>query len=46
MKKGNMLRIIVDGSADMPEGWVEAYQFNILPMPIQIGNITYYQERT
>lgn len=38
-----MLRIIVDGSADMPKDWVEAYQFDILPMPIQIGNITYYQ---
>lgn len=38
-----MLRIIVDGSADMPEGWPEKYQFNILPMPIQIGNKTYYQ---
>ncbi|MFN2303394.1 MAG: DegV family protein [Anaerolineales bacterium] len=38
-----MLRIIVDGSADMPEGWAEAFQLNILPMPIQIGNRTYYQ---
>jgi len=38
-----MLKIIVDGSADMPEGWAEEYQFNILPMPIQIGNKTYFQ---
>ena len=38
-----MLRIIVDGSADMPDGWAEAYQLDILPMPIQIGNTTYYQ---
>ncbi|MEA3325995.1 MAG: DegV family protein [Chloroflexota bacterium] len=38
-----MLKIIVDGSADMPEGWPEKYQFNILPMPIQIGERTYYQ---
>ncbi len=38
-----MLRIIVDGSADMPEGWAEAYQFSILPIPIQIGNKTYFQ---
>ena len=43
MKKGDMLKIIVDGSADMPKDWAEAYQLNILPMPIQIGNITYYQ---
>ncbi len=38
-----MLKIIVDGSADMPDGWAEKYQFNILPMPIQIGEKTYYQ---
>lgn len=38
-----MFKIIVDGSADMPEGWVEKYQFDILPMPIQIGGRTYYQ---
>jgi len=38
-----LLRIIVDGSADMPVGWPEKYQFEILPMPIQIGNKTYYQ---
>lgn len=38
-----MLKIIVDGSADMPEGWPERYQFEILPIPIQIGNKTYYQ---
>lgn len=38
-----MLKIIVDGSADMPEGWAELYQFDILPIPIQIGGRTYYQ---
>jgi len=38
-----MIKIIIDGSADMPEGWPEKYQFDILPMPIQIGNKTYYQ---
>ena len=38
-----MLRIIVDGSADMPEGWPEKYQFNIIPIPIQIGDQTFYQ---
>lgn len=38
-----MFRILVDGSADMPEDWAEDYQLNILPMPIQIGNKTYYQ---
>jgi len=38
-----MLRIIVDGSADMPDGWAEEFQFEILPTPIQIGEKTYYQ---
>jgi len=38
-----MLKIIVDGSADMPAGWAEKFQFDILPMPIQIGGKTYYQ---
>jgi len=38
-----MIKIIVDGSADMPVGWAEKFQFDILPMPIQIGGATYYQ---
>ena len=38
-----MLRILVDGAADMPENWESTYQLHILPMPIQIGNKTYYQ---
>jgi DegV family protein with EDD domain len=38
-----MLRIIIDGSADMPEGWAEEYQFDILPIPIHIGDRTYYE---
>lgn len=38
-----MLRIIIDGSADMPEGWAEKYEFEIVPIPIQIGGKTYYQ---
>jgi DegV family protein with EDD domain len=38
-----MIKIIVDGSADMPKGWAEQYEFEIVPIPIQIGNETYYQ---
>ena len=38
-----MIKFIVDGSADMPVGWAEKFQFDILPMPIQIGGATYYQ---
>ena len=43
LKDKIMLKIIVDGSADMPVGWPEKYQFNILPIPIQIGGRTYYE---
>lgn len=38
-----MLKIVVDGSADMPDGWAEKYQLDILPIPIQIGNRTFFQ---
>jgi DegV family protein with EDD domain len=38
-----MLKILIDGSGDMPEGWEEEYQFQIVPIPIQIGDKTYYQ---
>jgi DegV family protein with EDD domain len=38
-----MIKIVVDGSADMPAGWAEKFQFDILPMPIQMGGTTYYQ---
>lgn len=38
-----MLKILIDGSGDMPEGWEEKYQFQIVPIPIQIGDKTYYQ---
>jgi len=38
-----MLKVLIDGSGDMPEGWEEKYQFQIVPIPIQIGDKTYYQ---
>lgn len=38
-----MIKIVIDGSADMPAGWAEKFQFDILPMPIQMGGTTYYQ---
>lgn len=37
-----MLKIIVDGSADMPEGWAQKYQFEILPIPIHMDDKTFY----
>ncbi|NLN70758.1 MAG: DegV family protein [Chloroflexi bacterium] len=38
-----MLKIFIDGSGDMPEGWEEKYQYEIIPIPIQFGEKTYYQ---
>ncbi|MFH1447095.1 MAG: DegV family protein [Chloroflexota bacterium] len=38
-----MLRIAIDASADMPPDWIEKYDLSILPIPIQIGGMTYYQ---
>lgn len=40
-----MLRIVADGSADMPEGWEEQFGISILPLNIQIGEETYLQGR-
>lgn len=40
-----MLKIVADGSADMPEGWQEKYGINILPLNIQLGEETYLQGR-
>jgi DegV family protein with EDD domain len=38
-----MLKIVIDGSGDMPQGWAEKFDFEIVPIPIQIGGKTYYQ---
>ncbi|HSQ26786.1 MAG TPA: DegV family protein [Anaerolineales bacterium] len=38
-----MLRIVTDGSADMPEGWQREYDIDIVPIPIQFGNRTFLQ---
>lgn len=40
-----MLKIVADGSADMPEGWQEKYGINILPLNIQLGEETFLQGR-
>lgn len=40
-----MLRIVADGSADMPEGWEDKFGINILPLNIQLGEETYLQGR-
>src|SRR5574340_897992 len=40
-----MLRIVADGSADMPDGWEEKFGINILPLNIQLGEETFLQGR-
>ena len=38
-----MLRIVTDGSVDMPDGWQREYDIHIVPIPIQFGNRTFLQ---
>lgn len=38
-----MLRIVTDGSIDMPDEWQEEYDIQIVPVPIQFGNRTFLQ---
>jgi len=38
-----MLRIVTDGAADMPEGWLERYDIQILPLMIRFEEQTYLQ---
>jgi DegV family protein with EDD domain len=38
-----MLRIITDGAADMPAGWEEEYDIQVIPINIQFGDKTYLQ---
>jgi DegV family protein with EDD domain len=38
-----MLRIVTDGSADMPDGWEKEFQIEMLPLGITFGNRLYVQ---
>ena len=38
-----MLRIVTDGAADMPAGWEQEYDIQIIPINIQFGDKTYLQ---
>jgi DegV family protein with EDD domain len=38
-----MLRIVTDGSADMPEGWEKTYGIDVLPLWVRFGERTYTQ---
>ncbi len=38
-----MLRIVTDGAADFPQGWLERYQVAVIPINIQMKGRTYLQ---
>lgn len=38
-----MLRIVTDGAADLPAGWQEAYQIDVLPLHVIFGEEAYTQ---
>jgi fatty acid kinase fatty acid binding subunit len=38
-----MLRIVTDGTADMPNGWQETYDIQVIPINIHFGDKTYLQ---
>lgn len=40
-----MMRIVTDGGCDMPKGWQEDYQIDILPLTVRFGEETYLQGR-
>ena len=38
-----MLRIVTDGATDMPAGWAEEFEIEIIPLRIRFGEETYIQ---
>ena len=38
-----MLRIVLDGAADLPQNWEHEYDLHILPLRVQFGDETYTQ---
>jgi len=38
-----MLRIVTDGAADMPAGWEQEYDIQVIPINIQFGEKTFLQ---
>lgn len=38
-----MLKIVTDGSADMPVGWEKEYDIHIVPIPMMVGGQSYLQ---
>lgn len=39
-----MLRIVTDSSIDLPEGWREAFEINVIPVSIRFGERDYLQD--
>jgi DegV family protein with EDD domain len=37
------LRLVIDGAGDLPAGWLEEFDINIIPINIQYGNKTFLQ---
>lgn len=40
-----MLRVVTDASVDMPDGWEEKYQIEILPLNVRFGDETFTSEQ-
>lgn len=38
-----MLRIVTDGAADLPTGWEQEFEIDVIPINIQFGEKTYLQ---
>jgi len=38
-----MLKIVTDGAADIPDGWEEAYQIEVIPLHVHFGEEVYTQ---
>jgi DegV family protein with EDD domain len=38
-----MLRIVTDGATDMPPGWENEYQINVIPLRVVFGDTSYTQ---
>ena len=38
-----MLRIVTDGSVDMPENWQKSFDINVVPLWVNFGEETYLQ---
>ena len=38
-----MLRVVIDSAGDLPVGWKEQYEIDIIPINIHFGEKTYLQ---